>query len=191
MRPRMKHQTAHRANKVTETDRIVTLSNHWQETLFSPATTTALAFAATALFEILRSRLEHSLPRPAFDAVSIAFGTLLATVLTFRGRRPILSRARAIQLERDLLRVVTDGLPAGIFAKDLNGRYVMANRKFAEYKGMRSGADIVGKTAFDFMPEDEAVTVAAEDFDIKNAKSSALEFERTTIGPRGEMKWDR
>ena len=170
---------------------IVPASNTWRETILSLTVTGTVAFASISLFELLQYQIEPATLHRRFDSFTIAFGTLLSTGLTLLGRSNVLKRARAIEQERDLLRIVTDGLPAGIFAKDLDGRYVMANRKFAEFKGARSGADIVGKTAFDFMPEEEAATVASEDLDIKNGKSSALEFERSTVSAKGNIKWDR
>ena len=191
MLSRAEQDSAVRAHKGSKAETIVPPSNRWRETALSLAATGVFAFAATSLFELLKFRIEPLPPHQSFDPFTIAFGALLATGLTLFGRSKVLERARVIEQERDLLRIVTDGLPAGIFAKDLDGRYVMANRKFAEYKGARSGADIVGKTAFEFMPEEEAVTVASEDFDIKSGKSSVLEFERSTIGPRGNIKWDR
>jgi PAS domain S-box-containing protein len=187
----VEQETVLGARKSAETESVVPHSSNRRETVVSLGAVCCAAFALTALFGVVKTQIEPRVPQRFLETATIGFETLLATGLALLARREILNKSKIIECERDLLRVVTDGLPAGIFAKDLSGRYIMANRKFAEFKGARSGAEIVGKTAYEFMPEDEAVTVASEDYDIKSGKSRMLELERSTVNARGKVIWDR
>jgi len=65
-----------------------------------------------------------------------------------------------------------EGAPDGIFVKDMNSRYVIVNRKFIEYKGAKSGAELLGKSAFDFLPKNLAAAIAAEDQELRSGRSS-------------------
>lgn len=55
-----------------------------------------------------------------------------------------------------------DNLPGVAFMKDKEGRYLYANRQFAEAFDSRP-EDMIGKTAFDLVPEDMARSLAATD----------------------------
>jgi len=59
---------------------------------------------------------------------------------------------------KKLLHDILDKIPGNIFLKDLEGRYLMANATFAQYCGIPKG-EILGKTAFDFLPLDAAKTM--------------------------------
>ncbi len=67
------------------------------------------------------------------------------------------------------LRVVMDHIQAAIFLKDLEGRYLMVNRRFADNFGV-SEEQIVGKTDDDFFPADLADTYRRNDRKALNAR---------------------
>ncbi len=60
-----------------------------------------------------------------------------------------------LQHERNLFRTVLDNLPSIIFIKDKEGRYVLSNRAHQGVLGATEEA-LLGKTAFDFHPNDLA-----------------------------------
>ncbi len=61
----------------------------------------------------------------------------------------------ALELERGLLRTMIDSLPAKIYAKDLQSRFIACNWPIAREMGT-TPAEIIGKTDFDFFPREMA-----------------------------------
>lgn len=55
-----------------------------------------------------------------------------------------------IDEERYQLRQLTDHIPVQVYFKDLNSNFVMANQRMAEWIGLESGDDLVGKHDRDF-----------------------------------------
>jgi PAS domain S-box-containing protein len=62
----------------------------------------------------------------------------------------------------ELLRAVTEGTTDAVFAKDLEGRYLMINTAGARYFG-RDAPEIVGKTDADFVPPETAQSFVESD----------------------------
>ena len=62
----------------------------------------------------------------------------------------------ALVTERLLLRTMADNLPAYVFVKDTARRYRFVNRTHAQQLGLKSEAEILGKTVFDVFPADIA-----------------------------------
>ena len=58
--------------------------------------------------------------------------------------------------ELAMLRAITTSLPDLIFVKDSGSRFLMANQGTADAMGAATGADLLGKTDFDFYPEEIA-----------------------------------
>lgn len=65
----------------------------------------------------------------------------------------------ALQKSEARFRGVIDNLPSAVLLKDLDGRYVLANRKFEEWIG-RPACEILGRTCSDIFPDE-----AAEDYE--------------------------
>ncbi len=62
-----------------------------------------------------------------------------------------LSAQQALWTTRQVLQAILDHATVGIFAKDLDGRYVLANQCFTGARGL-TPADVVGKTAEEVFP---------------------------------------
>src|SRR5487761_248696 len=86
---------------------------------------------------------------------------------------------KKLALERNVLRTVTDNIPDSIFAKDKNGRYLLANKAFATLHGMKSPDDLLGKTVFDLFPEDRAAELYKDDLQVMRSGGVVMETERT------------
>jgi len=61
----------------------------------------------------------------------------------------------ALQKSEAQFRGVIDNSPSAIFLKDLQGRYVLTNRRFEEWLSLPTG-EILGQTSFAFFPEKDA-----------------------------------
>ena len=59
--------------------------------------------------------------------------------------------------EYTLLQALAENVPHRIYAKDLQGRFIFANRAVAEGMGVSSPAELLGKTDFDFYPLELAI----------------------------------
>jgi two-component system, NtrC family, sensor kinase len=59
--------------------------------------------------------------------------------------------------EHRLLRTVIDILPAFIYAKDSDCRFILANQVVAGYLGCKDPDELLGKTDFDFLPHKYAI----------------------------------
>lgn len=149
-----------------------------------------IAFALTALFSLVRNRLGPGNPGQTLDPVLLGFSSLLATGLAFFAQRDVLQKTKTIERERELFRTIMDSLPNGVFAKDRDGRFVFVNRKYGEYKGTKADADVLGKTVFDFFPEDLAAVITAEDLQLIGGASPLFDREVPTVDGRGNIKWE-
>ncbi|MFN2284175.1 MAG: sensor histidine kinase, partial [Anaerolineae bacterium] len=69
----------------------------------------------------------------------------------------------ALERERTLLRTLVDTMPAIIFAKDIEGRKILANIGDQNAMGVHSEAAAIGKTDFEIYPPERAAKFAEED----------------------------
>ena len=76
--------------------------------------------------------------------------------------------------ERSVLKTVIDHAPAGIFVKDLEGRYLVVNEKHAQYLNSNSPQTVIGKTLFDFFPHNEAARIDALDRKIMQTEKGMI-----------------
>jgi len=89
-----------------------------------------------------------------------------------------LDRARRIAL----LEAVTEGTTDALFAKDLEGRYLMINRVGAEYVD-RPAAEILGRTDWEVFPPEAARRITGQDREtIREARTQV--YEITALHPR-------
>ncbi len=89
---------------------------------------------------------------PSKDGLSIFF-----TEITERKRAE-----EAIQRNRQQLQAILDHSPSIVFMKDLEGRYLLFNRKWEELFN-REGRDLTGKTDFEIFPAELARELRAND----------------------------
>ncbi len=90
---------------------------------------------------------------------------------------------RSLQENRSLLESILDNTPALIFLKDLEGRYLFANRRFLQLTGLARN-EIKGKTVFDIAPK-KLAQIAQEHQQMVMAKQGPVEFEETVLYPDG------
>jgi diguanylate cyclase (GGDEF)-like protein/PAS domain S-box-containing protein len=142
------------------------------------------------IFEFLKGSFAGRITPWQSDMATIVFGGVLAAVVALMARREFRKGTHDLERERNELRLVIEGAPDGIFVKDMDGRYLVANRKFVEYKGAKSDAELIGKTVFDFLPEELAAAIAAEDAELRSGRSSIVEREISAEDGKGSVKWD-
>ncbi len=91
--------------------------------------------------------------------------------------------------ERNLLRNVIDNLPDSIYVKDVKGRYMLDNRAHTQALKAAAMEEVVGKTVYDFFPEEVAKQFDADDQAVIQGGSSILNREEPTFNGHGEKHW--
>jgi PAS domain S-box-containing protein len=124
---------------------------------------------------------------------------LNAGVITYQGKpadlvivRDITERKRAEEAliaERTLLRTIIDILPALVYVKDTAGRKILANHVDLEYMGASTEAEALGKTDFDFYPEDMAARFYARDQAIIQTGQPLIDYEHSIVTADGRQRW--
>ena len=96
----------------------------------------------------------------------------------------------ALAEQRNLLRALVDHLPECIYVKDLDGRFVVANRATAELLGVESPEDLIGKTDFDLLPEEDARQFYEDEQAVIKSGTSLIGKEKRIIHPvDGDERW--
>ena len=107
---------------------------------------------------------------------------------TFGISREITERKRAekaLAKERNLLRTLVDSFPDLVFIKDTRGRYVFDNAAHRTFLGVGSLEEIVGKTVFDFYPQDQAAPIHADDAAVLASEKPVLHREDVLTDHKG------
>lgn len=95
-----------------------------------------------------------------------------------------------VEEERHLLKQLIDHVPLQIYFKDLDSRFVLANRRMADWMGLRSPQDLIGKSDREFF--DELHWKAAESDErhiLESAEPITDKLERETWRESGEETW--
>lgn len=127
--------------------------------------------------------------------------SLTAWVGTVRGiartREKVADGARAVaereQLarERDLMRMIIDNLPDCIYAKDTEARFLLNNIAHAKSLGAETAAEMVGKSDFDYFPQDLATQFFRDEKEIVATGKPVMNQEqfKPTRGKEGVRRW--
>jgi PAS domain S-box-containing protein len=90
--------------------------------------------------------------------------------------------------EHELLQTLMDSIPDSIYFKDGENKFVMVNKAKAARSNVKP-EDMIGKTDFDFLPEEEARKVFEDDEEVmKTGKFIINKVERLT-SVEGDEKW--
>ena len=91
--------------------------------------------------------------------------------------------------ERNLLRTLIDNLPDLIYVKDTRRRFLIANKRLAEVLGVSSPEELIGKTVFDFYPEEIARACDESDQAVLRTGHPLINFEEPLYDPTGKTEW--
>lgn len=96
----------------------------------------------------------------------------------------------ALQQELDLLRTLIDNMPDYIFVRDTTGHFLEANVETVARMGASSLENLIGKTDFDFYPEEQAVQFYADDQSVIQTGQPLINDEEYILDHRtGEKRW--
>jgi sigma-B regulation protein RsbU (phosphoserine phosphatase) len=91
--------------------------------------------------------------------------------------------------ERNLLRTIIDHLPARIFVKDTDSRYILNNQAHLDLLGVRSQAEALHRTTLDFFPTERGRQAIADDHQVLSGGEPILSQEKSDFGAEGHEHW--
>jgi diguanylate cyclase (GGDEF)-like protein/PAS domain S-box-containing protein len=91
--------------------------------------------------------------------------------------------------ELAMLRTVFDNLPDPIYVKDLKSRFLLANQAAANNMGAAMGADLLGKTDFDFFPEELAASFFEDERQVLLSGQSLISREEHIKESNGQTRY--
>ncbi|MBN2040379.1 MAG: PAS domain S-box protein, partial [Spirochaetes bacterium] len=98
-------------------------------------------------------------------------------------------RTDELRNSRNLLRTLIDSLPDDIYAKDTESRFIMANNCTLKNLGLGSFSEILGKTDFDILPNEEAAKVSTKEHTTLLRDGNLINYEEQVTGKDGKIHW--
>ncbi len=99
--------------------------------------------------------------------------------------------AAALAESRDMLRSILETVPARVFWKDKEGRYLGCNSAFARDAGVSSPEDLLGKDDFQMSWREQAELYRADDRRVMDSDTPKLDFEEPQTTTDGSTIWLR
>jgi PAS domain-containing protein len=132
------------------------------------------------ILELIDGRViePHSEPHPASER-SCGRGW------AFRDVTEALRFERDLAQERNLLRILIESLPDYIYVKDTEGRFLLANTAIAKLMGFEQASELVGKTDFDFFPDELASGFRADEQRVLTTGEPLVSKEERSMMPPG------
>lgn len=98
--------------------------------------------------------------------------------------------ADEIKNKERLLRMVIDNLPALVFVKDAESRFILANKAILEQMNITSEETLLGKSDADFHPQESAAQYRIDELEIMNSGQPKLHYEELALNKSfGTMRW--
>ena len=127
-------------------------------------------------------RVETRAQRTVFDGRE-ATALTVHDVTALRGRLEVLDRE--LQPHRALL----NSLPGFVYARDRDGRFVLANMKVAASLGEKRPEDLIGKFDSDYQPEETALWNIAAEQEVMRTGRGVIEREVAVTDQNGAQTW--
>ena len=155
--------------------------------IFAPADSDATprAIGAVCILDVHPRRIDARDLELLRRLASTAAATLSAERATAAARADQARAEAAGRLHEACDRSLAEVLPQNILRKDLDGRFIFANRQYCELFGLAL-ADIIGKTDFDLYPPEMAAKFQADDRQVLEEGRTHEGFE-TSQGATGTL----
>ncbi|HZP21401.1 MAG TPA: diguanylate cyclase [Bauldia sp.] len=138
----------------------------------------------TGFFLLSPDVLWPTLGKAGAPMALVGFTTMILAGLS------LLNETSRFEAERSnrLHRAVIEALPDPLNAKDLDGRFLAANPATAKLMGADSAEALIGRTDFDFYPDQVARQFREEEF-LALQRDGPIEIEQDLSEAFGEPKW--
>jgi PAS domain S-box-containing protein len=98
-------------------------------------------------------------------------------------------RQVALAQANGLLQTLLDNMPDHIYFKDRDSRFIKNSKSQAMMMGVEDPALVIGKTDFDFFPQEHAQRSFNEEQNLVNSGQSILDIEERVVWPDGRITW--
>ncbi|MDQ3621819.1 MAG: PAS domain-containing protein [Verrucomicrobiota bacterium] len=116
-------------------------------------------------------------------------GRVIGTCGISREISELKAMEQRLATERNLLRAVIDNLPDHIFLKDINGVYLLDNLAHQRWVGASDPSEVLGRTVFDFYPEELAAKFHADDEQVVGTGEPMVNKEERILDSTGRVRW--
>ena len=106
-------------------------------------------------------------PQMWFPLVTLTFSSTVFAAFFLSVEYARRAEFRTLALYREMV----DALPDCLNAKDVNGRFLIANRATARLMKADDPSDLIGKTDFDFYPQAIASSYRADEYEVMQSKT--------------------
>jgi len=96
---------------------------------------------------------------------------------------------QALTTERNLLRTLIDNLPDPTYFKDTDSCFVAGNMAVAQIMGAETPDQLLGKTDFDFYPQELAERFYADERQVIQSGQPLISQEEPVTDPTGRVRW--
>jgi PAS domain S-box-containing protein len=94
-----------------------------------------------------------------------------------------------LELERYLLHSLMDYLPDNIYFKDRDSKFIRVSRAMADWFGLESPEESVGKTDHDFFTDEHAIQARQDELELMESDEPVLGKEEKETWPDGRTTW--
>ena len=91
--------------------------------------------------------------------------------------------------ERNLLRTLIDNLPDFIYIKNSQSRFTACNAVVSNFMGAAKPEDLIGKTDFDFYPQQQAAEYYADEQQVIKTGRPLVNKDEPNAGSTGHIRW--
>jgi PAS domain S-box-containing protein len=123
----------------------------------------------------------------------VVLGKFAEIEKTFGVVQDITERKQAeekISAEKELFRLMIESMPDQIYLKDSESRFLLCNKPVTNGVGLERQEEMIGKTDFDFFPEDLAKQFLKEERFLMESGKSVINREGNIVDKStGKIKW--
>ncbi len=159
-----------------------------------------LVVAEIAGFEFLRHFVfPHLLGwQVHLDMVALLILISIGSSYVPKGQCPILSRILRngemtgkddVNLLRVVIDTLTETLPDHIYVKDQESRFLLANRSIAQFMGVPSPSDLLGRSDFDFYPKNVAEYFFQDEQNVIRSGQPRMSQAEQIFDTEGRERW--
>ncbi len=95
----------------------------------------------------------------------------------------------ALVQERNMLRTLIDIIPDSIYIKDTQSRFIAANLAVSRFMGAQTPDQVVGKSDFDFYPEQVTKKFYADEQQIVKTGQPIFNKDEPNKNAQGDLRW--
>ncbi|MDP3650992.1 MAG: ATP-binding protein [Rhodoferax sp.] len=100
----------------------------------------------------------------------------------------LLLNAKLVE-ERNMLQQVIDTIPNHIYVKDVDGRYLIANKNLLQAFGLEFPEQLIGKSDFDLFPAENCHHIRASELEVIQTGQPLNDHEESNSNLDGTQRW--